>query len=550
MNVRCVNICVSLLCCLALFANDTTYVSGALQHDGLLEWKPKWYYGSNSYLDLSVHYHNDSNSIGFQSLRASTRAELTQWPLPGYEDGIKGHGISHLSLEASFRWGDITVGDVYGQFGSGLVLNLYEDRSLGIDGALRGAKLDLRPYRGIQLTMLGGKQRRYWNCYRDRAFGFNYSRDAALGADLDLDIEEWSARMRERDIHLSVGGSFLSRYQQDDSIATVLNGQLYRYRLPGWVGAGAVRVAWGMRGWNLMAEYVYKANDPGLENNYSYRPGEALIASLSYSQKGLSFLAQMKRSDNMSFRADRQLNGLSGRLNHMPVFAQQHTYALPALYPYATQYISGEFAFQTELRYTWPRRTRMGGRYGTTLRLSASHIRGLASEGSWRINTAADGEYYTDVNLELNKRLAKRWWLNALLMYQTTNLTVTEGHGGLVRSGIAVLDTRFQVNDHVAMRGELHYLYTPHHEGQWLFALYELNLYQCLTLSGEWTYNIGYGPDAVYEHFYAANATYTHGAHRLSLGYGKIREGFHCSGGICRYVPRQEGLTLQYEFSW
>lgn len=51
-------------------ASDTVFVSGAVRHEGLLEHKP-WYYGSQSYVDLSVHYLNDSNSHHFHSLQAN-----------------------------------------------------------------------------------------------------------------------------------------------------------------------------------------------------------------------------------------------------------------------------------------------------------------------------------------------------------------------------------------------------------------------------------------------------------------------------------------------
>ena len=542
------------LCLLALFlipfsvkAQDTVYVSGGLSHEGLLNWPPVMY-NSNSYLDLSVYYLHEAKS--FRGLRASTRLELTEWPLPGFTEEFKGHGVSHLSVEADFTWGSITLGDVYGQFGSGMILNLYEDRALGVDGALRGAKIEASPYKGVHLTALGGKQRRYWSCYTDQAWGWNYSQDAAMGIDAEIEIERWSKRMQEKDMSLHIGGSFVSKYEQPDTVYTYVNEQWYRYHFPRWVGAGAVRAEWQMKGVDIMVEYARKANDPTAENRFSYRDGEGLMVSASYSQKGLSVLAQIKRTDNLSFRSDRLKTGISGRLNLMPAFTQQHTYALAAHYPYATQYANGEWAFQTEVRYTWPRKTRMGGRYGTTLKLSASHIRGLASEGSWAINTRPEGEYYTDVNIELNKRLSKKWWLNAMLMYQTCNQTVVEGEGGLIRSGIAVVDARVHVNNNVSMHGEVQYLYSPHFEGQWVMALYELSLYHHVTLSGEWQYNIGGGPAANNEHFYTATVTYTHNAHRLMAGYTKTQEGFNCSGGVCRYIPRQEGVCLSYNFTW
>ena len=160
------------------WSGDTVYVAGSIQHDGLFPTadvsatravpRPSWAkidHLSNSYLDLSLRYeYNDSNAVGFRGMTLDTRAELTQWPLLGYEAEISGHGIGRLSAGLDFNWGQITFGDVYAQFGSGLVLNLNEDRALGVDNPLRGAKIQIAPYKGIELTLLGGKQRRYWNC--------------------------------------------------------------------------------------------------------------------------------------------------------------------------------------------------------------------------------------------------------------------------------------------------------------------------------------------------------------------------------------------------
>lgn len=554
MKRKYVHIFVSLLCAAGVTAagRDTVFVSGGIQHEGLMDWTPVMYH-SNSYFDFAVNWQTASleNKSSFRGLVARTRLEFTQWPMPGYEAGFGGYGMSHLSLAANFTWGEITVGDVYGQFGSGLVLSLYEDRALGIDGTLRGAKIAAMPYRGIRITALGGKQRRYWECYQDKAFGWNYGKDAAIGGDVEVDLfEVIKSDKITNDLRWTVGGSYVSKYEESDTVITPIGGALYMYNLPRWVGAGDVRTEILYKGLRFLAEYARKANDPSMENGFSYRDGEALLLSASYSQKGLAILAQVKRSDNLSFRTQRLRTGIAGRLNHLPPFAQQHTYSLATLYPYATQYAGGEWAFQAEVRYMFAKKTKMGGRYGTSLKFSASHIRGLESPGSWRIDTRKEGEYYTDLNIELNKRATKRWWINAMLMYQTYNRQLLEGHGELVRSGIAVLDTRVQVTKNVAMRGELQYLYTPHYQGQWVFALYELSLYRHLTLSGLWLYNIGHSAEATNEHYFIANATFTYGAHRVVAGYTRTREGYNCSGGVCRFAPRMEGVTLNYAFTF
>ena len=434
-----------------LWANDTVYVVGGIQHEGLVPVPTitEGYYLSNSYLNLGVRWDrgaeigDQKSGIGFQGLELITRAELTKWPMLGYDSDFGGYGLSHLHVGANFNWGKITVGDVYGQFGSGMVLRLYEDRALGVDNALRGGKIEATPYKGIHLTALGGKQRRYWNCYTDGAWGWNYKQDAVLGANLELGLNEWITPLQEAGASLTIGGSFVSKYQKEDTIIfnTVIQPEGkydYYYNLPEWVGAGSVRAQLQMKGWNALVEYAYKANDPTIVNKYSYDPGQALLLSLSYSQKGLAIIAQAKRSENMSFRSDRGLNNMAGTINHMPPFATQHTYMLAALYPYGTHATANEWAFQGEIRYTWKRGTKMGGKYGTTLKLNASHIRGTTD--TWF--GMSETPYYTDVNLELNKKLTKQWTLGALAMYQTYNKQAIEGHGDLIHAGVGVVEAK------------------------------------------------------------------------------------------------------------
>lgn len=538
-----------------LQAKDTVIVVGGIQHEALVPVPTieEGYYLSNSYLDLGVRWNRESgvssqeSAIGFQSLELITRAELTQWPMLGYDPDFGGYGLSYLHVGATFDWGKITVGDVYGQFGSGMVLRLYEDRALGVDNALRGGKIEVTPYKGIYLTALGGKQRRYWNCYDDGAWGWNYKQDAVLGANLELGLQEWIPQLQDAGANLTISGSYVSKYQKADTILFIDPSamQAYMYNLPKWVGAGSVRAQVQMKGWNALVEYAYKANDPSILNEYSYKHGEALLMSLSYSQKGLAVLAQVKRSENMSLRSDRQANLIAGTINHMPPFAMQHTYMLTSLYPYSTDLTANEWAFQGEVRYTWKRGTAMGGKYGTTLKLNASHIRG--TNDTWF--GMSEEPYYTDVNLELNKKINKQWYIGAMAMYQTYNKRII-GKSGIARSGIGVVEAKYAMNKKVQMRAELQYLYSRQYEGQWIAALYELSLWRQLVLSGQWMYNIGHAPDATNGHYYTVAATYTHGAHRLMAGYTKTREGFNCSGGVCRYVPEQQGVTLTYNFTW
>ena len=68
-------------------------------------------------------------------------------------------GLPVCAVCRSHRKVDFTVGNFYEQFGSGIVLRAYEERALGIDNALDGVRLILRPVDGIEVKALYGRQR-------------------------------------------------------------------------------------------------------------------------------------------------------------------------------------------------------------------------------------------------------------------------------------------------------------------------------------------------------------------------------------------------------
>ena len=105
MRLRFAHICISILFPVWLYAGERVYVSGGIEHEGLFPTagvsavrstpREKWAkidHLSNTYLDLSLHYVNDSNSARFRELRVDARGELMQWPMPGYEPDFKGYG--------------------------------------------------------------------------------------------------------------------------------------------------------------------------------------------------------------------------------------------------------------------------------------------------------------------------------------------------------------------------------------------------------------------------------------------------------------------------
>ena len=524
---------------------------------------------SNSYLDLS---------LVSQYVTAGARLELLHCPLPGFEQGFAGGGLPNIYVTGKYKWFEATVGNIYDQFGMGFIFRAYEDRPLGVDNSLRGARFVFTPYKGIRIKALGGMQRRYFNYGMDNAFGFDYSQGVVMGADLELNISEWSKVMQDGGYNLLFGASYVSKYDPDEVIQP---SPLYKLNLPQFVGAGDVRLRFQKGGWNALVEYAYKANDPSAENEYIYKPGQVAMLSLAYSQRGMSFIVQAKRSENMSFRSDRTITGLAGNINHMPAFSMTHTYALAAMYPYATQYGSptarGEWAFQAEARYTFKRKTPMGGKYGTSFRLNGTYIRGIKADPVAVNETGTlqgtqgytspffgfgDETYYLDAHLEFSKKITKKFAMTALYMFQQYNQAVVEKHawdaeeegfgfkaskpGNIVNSHIGIVELKYNPSKNIGMRGELQYLFTRQDRGQWIYALYEISLFKHAMIEVSDLYNI----DATKQHYYKIAAAYSWGAHRILLSYGRTRAGYNCSGGVCRYVPTSKGLALSYSVSF
>ncbi len=552
---RCVAISSMALMTVGLSAQENVTLNGSIQSDILLPQEDKAIgtkYDSNS--DILTNTYADLH-LRSKWVDAGARVEFMEYPLPGFERDFQGWGVPHIYVKGKFGSGwEVTLGDFYDQFGSGFIFRAYEERSLGIDNSIRGLRLNMSAIDGLNLKVLGGLQRRYWDWDDEAIVG---------GADAELSIDRFSAKMQDKGINWMVGASFVAKKEDDEMIMV---NPVQRLNLPEVVSAFDVRTRYQQGNYSLMAEYAMKSQDPSFDNGYIYKKGNALMLSASYSKRGMSALVQAKRSEDMSFRSRRSVNGTSVFLNHMPAFAYQHTYALAALYPYATQMANGEWAMQGEFGYTFKRNTALGGKYGTTLKLNMSYIRAIDREpvtdgklmGTDGYTSSffkfGDETYYQDINLQLEKKISKAFKLNLMYMNQRYNQGVIEGHGGMINSNIFVGEGKYQFNKKLTLRGELQYLTTSHESGDWMYGLLELSVlpYLMFTVSdmyGKPAINGGleYGDK---EHYYMASVTFNYNAHRIMAGYGRTRAGYNCSGGVCRYVPASKGVNISYNYSF
>jgi len=520
--------------------SDKLRLSGSIQSDMLLAQKDSTTgaeatdgrFLTNTYLDLK---------LSSRYVEAGARLEYLKHPLPGYESDFKGWGVPYAYLKGRYKNAELTLGSFYEQFGSGFILRSYEERSLGIDNSLQGARLNYRPWAGVAVKVLTGRQRRYWS----------HNKSWMTGADVEWNIDELFKFLQQHNTYLMFGASYLNKHERDE---VVMVDPTHRLRLPLNVNAFDIRLRVQHRSFNILAEMAMKSQDPSHDNGYIYRNGYVAMLSGSYSKRGMSLLLQAKRSTNMGFRSRRGMEGISSFINHLPPFTMEHTYTLAALYPYATR-PEGEWAYQAAVAYTFKKGSLLGGKYGTTAKVNFSHVHSVCKNGAGDIGTDGygspfwawgDATYYQDIDIQVEKRLAKDTKLNLMYMYQRYNQTLLEGHGGMLNSHIFVADVKQKLSANTTLRVEAQYLASKDGDKDWLFGLGELSLapHWMFTLSD--LYNVG----NTRVHYYQGYVTYSGGAHRLQLGYGRTRAGFNCSGGVCRYIPATKGLTLSYNYNF
>ena len=114
-------------------------LSGSIQSDVLIPQDDEKI-GTEHYKDWALTNTYVDLKLGSKYVEAGTRFEFLEYPLPGYEPEFKGWGVPHFYVKGHYKNVELTAGDYYEQFGSGFVLRTYEERSLGIDNALRGGR--------------------------------------------------------------------------------------------------------------------------------------------------------------------------------------------------------------------------------------------------------------------------------------------------------------------------------------------------------------------------------------------------------------------------
>ena len=515
------------------------------------------------------------------NFKAGMRFESYLPRIQGYPATFDGTGLGMRYIGYSNNLVDITLGSIYDQFGSGLSLRTYENMGLGYDSQLDGVRVKVTPKKGFTVKGVYGYLR-----YAFLDSRIVHSDGIVRGIDGELHLNETFKSWVAKKLDVTIGASFVSKYQRDDN--TTLN-------LPENVGCygGRVRVKYGKIAFD--GEYVFKGQDPSEDNLYNFNVGHAAVFNLGYSQKGLGILFSAKSVDNMSYRADRTKQLQNVLINYLPSLNKTHTYNLVAsLYPYATQPV-GEIAFQGEILYTLKKGSKLGGKYGTTVNLNYSsayrpmrHTSGIDPLDSTGVTYTSglfdmsDSLYWRDVNFNLTKKFSKNF--NITLSYFNITLnndvaTVTK-EKGFIKSNVFVVETGYKINNKQSIRMELQTLFVnrrdsvdvinsitgvtekverdipfyqegrPVDKGDWVTLLLEYTINSNWFISAMDQYNFGNSDKKYRAHHPYFSVGYIQESTRITISYGRQRAGLFCVGGVCRPVPASNGLTFSFTHSF
>ena len=379
--------------------------------------------------------------------------------------------------------------------------------------------------------------------------------------DGEIHFNELIKSLVDKKFDITLGASFVSKYQKDDNDLL---------KLPENVGSygGRAKLRYGKLTFD--AEYVVKENDPSSDNKEIYNTGHAALFNLGYSKKGFGFSFSGKSVDNMSFRSDRNQSLQVDLINYLPSMNKTHTYNLVAsLYPYATQ-LNGEIAYQTEIVYTIPKGSKLGGTYGTTLNgnfstayqplqhtstIKTSDSTGIAYVG--KPFDKSNNLYWQDINFSISRKFTKSF--NLIVSYFDIKLNndvakVTEDATGIISSHVGVIEAGYKINKNHSLRVELQELVTNkgkgRDKGDWATAVVEYNFKSNWFFGVMDQYNYSNPEKDLQIHYVIGTVGYVEGSSRFTVSVGRQRAGLFCVGGVCRNVPASNGLTFSFTQSF
>ena len=486
---------------------NTTYYfndekAGAIAPDGRM--------GSNNYLKMDYTWR------GFY---AGMQLESYLPPLLGYFSAIGSQAdmFTRYDIYAGYSgngW-DVRLGSLYEQFGSGLLFRTYEDRTLGINNALQGVKVGYTFGDFLTVKAIYGRTRDVQE----------YTGVFVSGADLSLSI---SRAARWENFDWTVEGSVLDKYE---AVEVELPGVK-----PHTLGYSA-RTSLGYAGFHLSGEYMSRSSDPGMYNYMDTTRSQAIQVDFGYTGNGFGGLVTFRKLHNPFLQGSRSNNEMYTYINYVPALTQQHTYSLATLNPYTSQ--TDEIGGQADLYYNFRRGTAMGGKKGMKVHANFSTYYGDVAD--MMSGETRNKLLFRDLTVDIERWFGSDFKLILFYSWQTYNhAPASDDPASMWKSHTVVADMTYKFDRKNSLRLELQHLYTREDHKNWAAALLEYSFAPRWSVSLQDMWN--YGDTKI--HYINGSVSYSYSKVRAALNFGRFKEGYLCSGGVCRLTPAYTGVNL------
>jgi len=523
-------IIISLLFFFVGFSQNNSFY-GAFESNGV-------YYSENESKDFekkfkSNNYFNLNYLIGNKWKFDLQLESYLPGRLQNFSDNLEDTYLSTLSINYKTKKFDFSVGSIYEQFGSGLILRTWEDRQLGINNSIWGVRTRYESDK-IDIKLLAGYQKK----------GREISTGKILGLDTEISLSE----------DLQFGLSYVGRFED------------ITYDFGDFTNLFSSRLDYYSDSFYMNYEYISKSKDGivqfGNVSENFVKPGNAHSLNFGVYKSGFGFDMTFRRLENMGYFSDRyEASGdfLETSINYLPALTKQHDYLLSNINVYEAQpYVSfqdpklmkaGEIGFQLDLYYNFEKGSPLGGKYGTKMSFNSSLWNNLGGEFSYSSQDYTTSffdfgeKYFSEQSLEISKKVSKDYNYILLFINRYYNKRLVEERTGEVNSKILVVDNTLKLNNKRSIKFDVQHLFNSDDDKNWFGygVEYNLNYNFSLYYSNIKNYqNIEKGKPS----YYSTGVSYSKNTTKIIASYGKQRGGLICYGGVCRYVPEFKGISI------
>lgn len=476
---------------------------------------PEHYFGSNNYLKADAYFAGFSTGIQCEAYLPAVQG----YPLALNKAGL----VFKYAAYRNKKLGLIVVaGDFYEQFGSGLLFRAWEERSLGINTSVMGGHIAYSFKNYFTVRFLAGKPRRY----------MDYADSWLYGADVSLDL---SSIFSLSECHWVLEGSFLDKHE-------LLSDLEKKIGVFSDIRGISVRTSFDNGHFQIKGEMVKRNPDMSLSNGYHPDVAKAYLVEAGCFIKDFGMMLSLRTLQNMECHSERNDRDIYTQINYTPALTQQHSYSLAGLNPYQVQSIR-EAGGQFDAFYNFKKESFFGGRWGNKIHLNYSRWYGPAN--LLDLSQRGYNLFFSDLSLDIEKKWAAAFKTTIFYSYQEYNPIMHMTPGSMWKSHILVTDIIYNFGKS-SVRAEAQHLYTKDDRKNWCAALVEFSITPgwSFTIADMWNYG-----DTGIHYCYGGvsySASHIHG----SLIFGRFKEGYVCSGGVCRLVPAYSGLQLALSVSY